>query len=194
MRKLMISRFRFGFGALVLSFFLLGMAASVEAQTRRTPAGLGNRLISLDVSEITLEAIDLRNQTARLNVGLDVSNALVPLSLKDFEYSLNLYGAPTITGRHAGTMRIGGRTPSRINLPVEVHLRSIPNTLWQAFSNRGNIRYELDTGFTLPLFVFEQRLNQSFSGEVPLRSVVDAATIMRAQRDTTGGLRDIFGW
>ena len=194
MRKLMMSRFRFGFGAVVLSLFLLGMASSVEAQTRRTPAGLGNRLISLDVSEITLEAIDLRNQTARLNVGLDVSNALVPLSLKDFEYRLSLYGVPTITGRHDGTMRIGGRTASRINLPVEVQLRSIPNTLWQAFSNRGNIRYELDTGFTLPLFVFEQRLNQSFSGEVPLRSVVDAATIARAQRDTTGRLRDIFGW
>ncbi|MGH9942415.1 MAG: hypothetical protein ACRD9R_08670 [Pyrinomonadaceae bacterium] len=42
------------------------------------------------------------------------------------------------------------------------------------------MRYQLDAGFTLPLFVFEQRIDRSFNGEVPLKSVVDAASILRA--------------
>jgi hypothetical protein len=74
-------------------------------------------------------------------------------------------------------------------LPVVVNLRSIPNVVWSAFSNRGQVQYELDTGFTLPLYVFERRFDKSFSGEVPLRSLVDAASILRAQRGTTTGGR-----
>ncbi len=72
-------------------------------------------------------------------------------------------------------------------MPVVVNLRSIPNVVWSAFSNRGQVRYEFDTAFTLPLYVFERRFDKSFAGEVPLRSLVDAASIMRAQRGASGG-------
>jgi hypothetical protein len=63
-----------------------------------------------------------------------------------------------------------------------MNLRSIPGVLWSAFSNRGRVKYQLDAGFTLPLFVMEKRFDQSFSGEVPLRSLVDAASLLRARR------------
>jgi hypothetical protein len=69
-----------------------------------------------------------------------------------------------------------------VNLPLTVHLRSIPNVVWSAFTNRGRLRYELDSAFTLPLFITEKRFDQNFSGEVPLRSLVDAASILRARR------------
>ena len=85
--------------------------------------------------------------------------------------------------------RVGGRNGSRVNLPVTVNLRSIPSVVWNAFSNRGQVRYQLDTAFTLPLFVFERRFDKSFDGEVPLRSLVDAATIMRASRGGGSGSR-----
>jgi hypothetical protein len=58
--------------------------------------------------------------------------------------------------------------------------------VWSAFSNRGQVRYDLETGFTLPLYLFERRFDKSFSGEVPLRSLVDAASILRA-RQAAGG-------
>jgi len=137
--------------------------------------------VKIQVGEITLEAIDFRDQTARLNIGLDVANGLVPVSLKDFDYALQLGDRDLIEGRHDGTLRVGGRRSSRVNLPVTVHLRSIPGVVWSAFTNRGRLRYDLDAAFTLPLFVAERRFDQSFSGEVPLRSVVDAASIMRAR-------------
>jgi hypothetical protein len=44
------------------------------------------------------------------------------------------------------------------------------------------LQFDLDTGFTLPLYVFEKRFDQSFSGEVPLKSLVDAASLLRAMR------------
>ena len=91
-----------------------------------------------------------------------------------------------IQGRHDGSFKIGGRRGSRVNLPVTVNLRSIPSVVWNAFSNRGQVRYQLDTAFTLPLFVFERRFDKSFDGEVPLRSLVDAATILRASRGGGG--------
>jgi hypothetical protein len=108
----------------------------------------------------------------------------VPVSLKDFDYSLRLFDQQLIEGRHDGTLKVGGKRGSRVNLPVVVSLRSIPGIVWSAFSNRGQVRYELDAGFTLPLFVMEKRFDQSFAGEVPLRSLVDAASILRASRTT----------
>jgi hypothetical protein len=182
MNKVLFQRLRFTSYAVSALVFMMLLVSSASAQTRRSGGGFANSLVDIKVSEITLESVDFRDQTARLSVGLDVKNRLVPVSLKDFEYSLSLFDQPTIEGRYDGTMKVGSRDGSRINLPVTVNLRSIPRVVWNAFSNRGNVQYRLDTGFTLPLYIMERRFNQSFSGEVPLRSLVDAATIMRASR------------
>ena len=80
-----------------------------------------------------------------------------------------------------------------MNLPLTVHLRSIPNVVWTAFRNQGRIDYELDSAFTVPLFITEKRFDQSFAGEVPLRSLVDAASIIRASRGGGGSARDGAG-
>lgn len=178
--------------ALLALSLLLMTAVGAQAQSRRGADIVSDRLIDIKVSEITLEAIDFRDQTAHLNLGLDVSNRLLPVRLKDFEYRLSLFDQQTIEGRYDGTMKVGGRSASRINLPVVVNLRSIPGVMWSAFSNRGQVSYELDTGFTLPLYVFEKRVDKSFSGEVPLRSLVDAASILRA-RGMGHGLPDGVG-
>jgi hypothetical protein len=161
---------------------LLALAATSAAQVR----GAAGNLVKIEVGDVTLEAIDFRNQTARLSVGLDVSNSFIPVSLKDFDYRLRLFDQDFIDGRYDGTMKIG-RQGSRVNLPVTLSLRSIPNVVWNAFSNRGQVRYELETGFTLPLFVFNKRVDASFDGEVPLRSLVDAATILRARNGGGNG-------
>ena len=172
---------------LMLSLLLMSAAATgAAAQTRRSTDRLGNDLVSMKLNEITLEAIDFRYQTARLNLGLDISTP-VPVNLKDFDYRLSLFNQDVIEGNYGGAMKLGGRRGAQFNLPVVVNLRSIPNVVWSAFSNRGQVRYELDTAFTLPLYVFERRFDKSFSGEVPLRSLVDAASILRAQRGATGG-------
>ncbi len=181
--KLIAARVR-----LVLPLLLLAAvcATSAAAQNRRSTDRLGNELVSMKLNEITLEAIDFRDQTARLNLGLDISTP-IPVSLKDFDYRLSLFEQDVIEGSYGGSMKLGGRRGAQFDLPVVVNLRSIPNVVWSAFSNRGQVRYELGTAFTLPLYVFERRFDRSFSGEVPLRSLVDAASILRAQRGVTGG-------
>lgn len=157
-------------------------ATSAEAQSRRSSDRYSDRLVDIHLSEVTLESIDFRDQTARLSLGLEIKNPLIPLRLKDFEYRLRLYGLEAIEGYHDGEMKLGGKDASRINLPMVVNLRSIPGVIWSAFSNRGRLKFDLDTAFTLPLFVFEKRFDKSFSGEVPLKTLVDAATILRAKR------------
>jgi LEA14-like dessication related protein len=176
--------------ALLMGFFLgTGSAVQSNAQMRLPDLGrLGDAVnVQLKVGEITLDSIDFRNQTAQLTVGFDVANGIIPISLKDFDYRLRLADRDVIEGSHTGTLKIGGRRASRVNLPVTVNLRSIPSVVWSAFTNRGRVRYDLDSAFTLPLFVTEKRLDQSFSGEVPLRSLVDAASILRARRVGDGG-------
>jgi len=179
---------RRGWIMLPLLFVLAFAASAASAQTRRSTDRLGNDLVKMKLNEITLEAINFRDQTARLNLGLDISTP-IPVSLKDFDYRLSLFDQDMIEGRHDGSMKLGGRRGAQFNLPVVVNLRSIPNVVWSAFSNRGQVQYQLDTGFTLPLYLFERRFDKSFSGEVPLRTLVDAATILRAQRGggATGG-------
>jgi LEA14-like dessication related protein len=180
-------------------FVICESSIQTQAQTRLPDLGrLGDAVnVQVKVSEITLESIDLRNQTANLIVGFDVANGLVPVSLKDFDYRLRLADRDLIEGNHEGTLKIGGRRASRVNLPVKVNLRSIPNVVWSAFTNRGRLRYDLDSAFTLPLFVTEKRFDQSFSGEVPLRSLVDAASILRARRvgqSPAGSVLDRLPW
>jgi len=167
---------------------LAAFASGASAQGRGGIERMGGDLVNLEVSEITLESIDFRDQTANLSVGLDTRTPL-PVSLKDFDYRLSLFDSEIIQGRHDGSFKIGGRGGARVNLPVTVNLRSIPSVVWNAFSNRGQVRYQLDTAFTLPLFVFERRFDKSFDGEVPLRSLVDAATILRASRGGGSGSR-----
>ena len=184
----------------VSALLVLALAAGAAAQVR----GAAGNLVQIEVGDITLERIDFRDQTAHMSVGLDVSNGLIPVSLKDFDYRLRLFDQDFVDGRYDGTMKIG-RQGSRIELPVVLNLRSVPNVVWNAFSNRGNVRYELDAGFTLPLFIFNKRVQANFDGEVPLRSLVDAATILRARngggsvgngRSAGGILGDILrgGW
>ena len=173
--------------ALAAVLFVLALAAGAQAQGRSTAERLGGRLVNIKVGELTLESIDFREQTAQLSLGLDISNGLVPVTLKDFDYSLRLAGQDAIEGTHYGDLKIGGRKGSRVNLPLTVHLRSIPNVVWQAFRNQGRIDYELDSGFTVPLFITEKRFDQSFAGEVPLRTLVDAASILRASRMSGAG-------
>src|SRR5918997_5782618 len=177
--------------ALAAALFVLTLAAGAQAQGRGEMERLGGRLVNIKVGELTLESIDFRDQTARLSLGLDVSNGLVPVTLKDFDYRLRLAGQDAIEGTHYGDLKIGGPKGSRVNLPLTVHLRSIPNVVWQAFRNQGRVDYELDSGFTVPLFITEKRFDQSFAGEVPLRSLVDAASVLRASR--ASGARDAGG-
>jgi hypothetical protein len=177
--------------AVAVALFVLALAAGAQAQGRSNAGRWGGKLVDIKVGELTLESIDFREQTARLSLGLEVSNSLVPVTLKDFDYSLRLAGQEAIEGTYGGDLKIGGRKGSRVNLPLTVHLRSIPNVVWTAFRNQGRIQYELDSGFTVPLFITEKRFDQSFAGEVPLRSLVDAASIIRASRG--GSARDDGG-
>lgn len=179
--------------ALAVALFVVTLAAGAQAQGRSPVERWGGKLVDIKVGELTLESIDFREQTATLSLGLDVANGLVPVTLKDFDYRLRLAGQDAIEGTHYGDLKIGGRKGSRVNLPLTVHLRSIPNVVWSAFRNQGRIGYELDSGFTVPLFITEKRFDQSFAGEVPLRSLVDAASIIRASRGGGGGVRDQGG-
>jgi hypothetical protein len=196
MLKSLFRKFGVLTGLLALMVAGFGQVPEARAQMRLPDIGsLGGSLgrigdavnVQIKVGEITLESINFRDQTARLSLGLDVANGLVPVSLKDFDYRLRLADRDLIEGRHSGTVRVGGRKASRVNLPVTVNLRSIPGVVWSAFTNRGRLRYDLDSAFTLPLFVTEKRFDQSFSGEVPLRSLVDAASILRARGLSNGG-------
>ena len=159
---------RFSIPAVVLGIVVVATGATVQTQAQMRLPDLG-RIgdavnVQVKVGEITLESIDFRNQTANLTVGFDVANGLIPVNLKDFDYRLRLADSDVIDGSHTGTLKIGGRRASRVNLPVTVHLRSIPNIVWSAFTNRGRLRYDLDSAFTLRLFVTEKRFDQSFSG------------------------------
>jgi len=164
----------------LLSLFVLAPAAL--AQNPDPPDRYSEKLFKIDVREIILDSIDFNDQTARMSIGLNMSNLPVPLRLKDFDYRLRLFGLDTIEGNYDGEMKLGGKNASRINLPLVVNLRSIPGVIWSAFSNRGRLKFDLDTAFTVPLIVFDKRFKQSFSGEVPLKTLIDAATLLRARR------------
>jgi hypothetical protein len=166
---------------MALALFAIFLASSASAQTSRRSDRYSDRLIDIKLSEITLNSIDFRSQKAKLNLILEITNSILPISIKDLDYRLRLYGLDTIAGSQDGEIKLGGRRGARIDLPLEVNLKSIPGVIWSAFSNGGKLKFDLDTAFTLPLIIFEHRFDKSLSGEVPLRSLVDAAQIIRAR-------------
>ena len=166
-------------GAILVALCLFTLAGSAAAQRPLPGDDYTDKLVSVSVREVVLEAIDFRDQTARMSIALDVKNPL-PLKLKDFDYRLRLFGLEAISGDYDGEMKLGGKRPLRINLPVRLNLRAIPQIVWSAFRNGGQLKFDLDTAFTLPLFVIEKRFDKKFSGDVPLKSLVDAATLLRA--------------
>jgi hypothetical protein len=168
-------------GAFIAALCVFTFTTSAAAQSRLPGDDYTDKLVSVNVREVILEAIDFRDQTARMSIALDVKNPL-PLKLKDFDYRLRLYGLEAITGDYDGEMKLGGKRPLRINLPVRLNLRAIPQIVWSAFRNGGQLKFDLDTAFTLPLFVIEKRFDKKFSGDVPLKSLVDAATLLRASK------------
>src|ERR671916_346074 len=123
------NKLQLSFGVLVMLVGLIAFTPNVSAQNRR--GGLGgwgdkiSNFINVKVSDVTLEAIDFRDQTARLSVGLDITNPYVPVKLKDFDYRLSLFDQATIEGRHDGTLSLGGRNGSHVDLPVTINLRSL---------------------------------------------------------------------
>jgi hypothetical protein len=167
--------------AMAVALFATFLVSSASAQTSRRSDPYSDKLINIKLSEITLNSIDFRAQKAKLNLSIEIANSILPLSIKDFDYRLSLYGLDTISGSQDGEIKLGGRRGSRIELPLEVNLKSIPGVIWSAFSNGGKLKFDLDTAFTLPLIIFERRFDKSLSGEVPLRSLVDAAQIIRAR-------------
>jgi hypothetical protein len=167
--------------ALILALFATFLVSSASAQTSRRSDRYSDRLIDIKLSEITLNSIDFRTQKAKMKLSIEIANSILPISIKDFDYRLSLYGLDTISGSQNGEIKLGGRRGSHIELPLEVNLKSIPGVIWSAFSNGGKLKFDLDTAFTLPLIIFERRFDKSLSGEVPLRSLVDAAQIIRAR-------------
>lgn len=184
MKKALVRFAPAGRAAALLFFVLTLGGVAAQAQGRSTIERWGGKVVDVKVGQLTLESVDFRDQTARLSLGFEVSNSLVPVTLKDFDYRLRLAGQDAVEGRYDGSLKI--RKGSRVELPVVVHLRSIPGVVWSAFRNQGRVGYELDSAFTVPLFITERRFDQSFSGEVPLRSLVDAATVLRASRAAGG--------
>lgn len=170
-----------GRGALLAALCMFVFASNSLGQTAGLPDKYGDKLVDIKVSEVILESIDFRDQKAHISVGLDIKNPFIPLTLKDFEYRLRLFGLDALEGNRDGEMRLGGKDVSRIKLPLTLNLRSIPEVIWAAFTNRGRLKFDLDTAFTIPLYVFEKRFEKSLSGEVPLKTLVDAASILRAK-------------
>ncbi len=162
-----------------VTILMLTGAASASAQNRSADS----KIIGIKVNEVVLEAINFQERTARMSLALSISNP-IPVRLKDFQFDLRLFRMDAISGDYAGEMKVGGKRPVLVNLPFTVNLRSIPKVVWSAFRNKGRLQFDLDTAFTLPLLVFEKRFEKSLSGEIPLKSLVDAASLLRASRLT----------
>src|ERR1044071_4622329 len=106
---------------LAAALFVLTLCVGAQAQGRSTVERWGGKLLDVKAGEVTLESIGCRDQTARLSLGLE-TNSLVPVTLKDFDYSLRLAGQDAIEGTYGGALKIGGRRSSRVNLPIVVQI------------------------------------------------------------------------
>ncbi|HKH21822.1 MAG TPA: hypothetical protein VKB53_13285, partial [Gammaproteobacteria bacterium] len=68
MKRIRVSNFAHMVSALLVCAIVF--QSNAPAQSRRSPSRYGDKLIKFNVSEITLESIDFRNQMAHLELGL----------------------------------------------------------------------------------------------------------------------------
>jgi LEA14-like dessication related protein len=128
---------------------------------------------------INLQQVNWTSGTADTVVLLEVENYGPEVKIKDMRYRLKLNGQEAAEGKRDDEVNLPAAATTMVKVPLTLDLLAIPGVAWSTLSSGLNVRYDLETEFTVPVLgLFNHKVRTSFGGDLPLG---DAAVELRVR-------------
>jgi len=128
---------------------------------------------AVHLNGVSVERIDLERAVAETSLSIQIENPGPAFNLKDLSYRLKLNDTQAAEGKSDREISVPAHSSAKFELPCTVDLSALPGVAWGIIAGGFQLRYELETEFSVPLLPqLSPRLKSSIAGDLSLvRSV-----------------------
>jgi LEA14-like dessication related protein len=154
--------------ALAVAVILFALGPAAQAQEKKPAVSLKG---------VSVEGVDWSKRTAETRLSIEVENAGPAFKLKDLSYRLKLNDKQAGEGKYEQEITVPAGSSTTFDLPCSVDLSAVPGIAWGIIAGGFDVHYELETEFTLPVFLaLNPRIKTAIGGDLSLASTVSGWT------------------
>lgn len=132
---------------------------------------------------VSVKSIDWSNRTAEAQLSIAIDNPGPAFKLKDLSYRLKLNDTQAAEGKYDKEIEVPAASSATFELPCRVDLSALPGVAWSVIAGGFDVRYELATEFTVPIFgPLSPRIKTSIAGDLSLAETVTGWTAKIKER------------
>ena len=138
---------------------------------------------TVHLKAFSIERIDWSKRAAETKLSIVIENPGPALKLKDLSYRLKLNDKQAAEGKYEREIKLAAESKTTLDLPCSVDLSALPGVAWGIIARGFDVRYELETEFTVPvLSQLSPRIKTSFGGDLSLVETVSGWTAQIKER------------
>lgn len=138
---------------------------------------------AVHLTGVSIERVDWEKRVAQSKLSIEVNNPGPAFKLKDLNYRLKLNDKQAAEGKHEEDLSIPADSRATFELPCDIDLSVLPGVAWSVIAGGFDVRYELETEFTIPVLAsFNPRIKSSFGGDLSLAGTVSGLTARIKER------------
>lgn len=144
---------------------------------------LGEDKPAVRLKGVSVKAVNWNNRTVQTELSIAVENPGPAFKLSDLSYRLKLNNRHAAEGKYEKEIEVPSRSSATFDLPCEVDLSAVPGVAWAVAAGGFDVHYELETEFTVPLFLtLAPRLKTSIEGDLSLTGTISRWTARIKER------------
>lgn len=129
----------------------------------------------VELKGVTVNSIDLEEKTAQTTISVEIHNPGSSFKVKDVSYKLKLNGKQIAEGKYKDEIRVPAESSALVAVPLKVKLLEIPGLAWSTVAGGFEVRYDLETTFTVPIVAFfNRKMTTSFTGDFVFGQMLSA--------------------
>lgn len=157
--------------SLAIALVALSVAASAHAQSPEPSKP------EVQLKGVSIERVDVQKRTADTKLFISIDNPGPGFTVKDLRYRLKLNDRQAGEGTYDRAITIPDHAAATVELPCRVDLSSLPGVVWRIIAAGFDVRYELETEFSVPIFPpLNPRVKRTIGGELSLAGTVSGWT------------------
>lgn len=157
--------------ALVL-LVMISITGSELALVARADDGKKRRV---ELKSVKVNGVDIQKRTADATVSVEIANPQGGFKIKDVKYRLKVNGEYAAEGKYINEIHVPEGATVTIDVPLTVSLTALPAIGWNTLTDGFMLRYEIETEFTVPVFMFiTRKVKTTFTGEMPVKNLLSS--------------------
>ena len=155
-----------------IALLLLVLISIAGVPAARADDGKKRRV---ELKSVKVNGADLQKRTADATVSVEITNPHGGFRIKDVKYRLKVNGEQAAEGKYISEIRVPEGATVTIDVPLTVSLAALPSVGWSTLIDGFMLRYEIETEFTVPVFMFiNRKVKTIFTGEMPVKNLLSA--------------------